>query len=157
MSDKVFINQDKNIQLVCPGCGRQWIADASQYYDVPKEVRLKVKCKCGHSWSCILEKRKYFRKGVSLSGRYIYQPPGRGLYRGEMVVVDISLKGLRLKLDREWTFKAGEFLDVEFQLDNKPRKWIRRKVIVRNMNRKNVGAAFLESAKNDPDIGFYLL
>ena len=154
---KVFITQDKTIHLLCASCNRQWVANAAAYYDIQKEVRLQVKCKCGKSWSCILEKRKHYRKAVSLPGRYAYEQPGGSCHRGDMIVIDISLKGLRLKMDRDFRYRVGDYIDVEFRLDNKQRKRLERRVRIKNVSGRTLGVALPEITRNDPDIGFYLL
>ena len=155
--ETVLINQDKKAKFICTACSRQWEKDVSKFYDIQKQVKIKVNCKCGNSWTCILEKRRHIRKPVSLLGAYAYTPPGRAAYKGHMEVLDISLKGMKIRLDREWQFKIGDRLEVEFRLDNKAKKLLKRVVIIRNINKRDIGVAFRDASRNDPDIGFYLL
>ena len=152
----VFISQDKKAKFICTACQRQWEKDVSKYYDLKKQIKVKVNCSCGNSWSSVLEKRRHIRKPVSLFGTYTYTPPGRKPYEGSLEVLDISLKGLKIRLDREWDLKVNQLINVSFRLDNKAKKLINRQVIIKNMNKRLLGVAFKEANRNDPDIGFYL-
>ena len=155
--DVVYINQNKQANFICTACRRQWKKDVSKFYNIQKQIRLKVNCKCGNSWTCVLEKRRHIRKAVSSLGTYTYTPPGRSAYKGNMEVLDISLRGLKIKLDREWQFKIGELMEVAFSLDNKTKKVLKRIVVIKNIDKRNIGVSFRDVNRNDPDIGFYLL
>lgn len=157
MTERIYVTQDNKARFVCPECKKEWVKDVSAFVAIENAKRIKAKCTCGNSWSCIFEKRRFFRKEVSLHGLYIYKPPGRPQYKGDMEVLNLSLKGLRIKLDVDWEFKIGEWLEVRFQLDNKARTTIRRKVQIKNISGRSVGCSFRETESEDPDIGFYLL
>jgi len=130
----------------------------TEYLNIPSTVRMKVKCKCGHSWSTLIEKRRYFRKNVNLPGTYKYKEYGKEDTYGSMTVIDISRKGLKIRLhDETHPFKDGDWLEVTFRLDNQTKTLLRRMVNVKNVFENYLGLAFSDTKHEDADIGFYLL
>ena len=157
MVEKAY-NTDSNTAIfACSVCNRQHIVDVSKYLDMPQEIKLKVKCKCGHEWTVLLEKRRHFRKGVKFPGKFTYKGSGRGSLDGNMQVVDLSKRGLKIKLYEKLDFRKGDYVEVEFRLDNRPKTLIRRTLQVKNVDGYYVGLAYPEHKHEDPDIGFYLL
>ena len=75
---------------------------------------------------------------------------------GHVLVVDISLKGLKIKLNRKKDIRIGDWLDIDFKLDNKAQTYIKRTVQVENLDFPFVGVSFKQKDRMDPDIGFYL-
>ena len=134
------------------------MVDMTQYLNKPSTIKMKVKCKCGHSWSTIIERRRYFRKRVNLPGTYKYKEHGKKEIYGHLTVVDISKKGLKLKLhDETHHFKDGDWLEVTFRLDNKNQTLIQKMVNVKNIMGNSLGVAFSDTQPEDKAIGFYLM
>ena len=158
MSGKLFTTIEKTAWITCPACEKQWEMDVSKYFNISleKEIRLKAKCKCGHQWGLVLEKRRYPRKNVTLMGTYVIKPRGRALYKGQMEIVDLSLKGLKMVLDRDWEIKPGDWLDVEFRLDNESRSLINRRVIVKSLAGKKISGSFQDEGSLSPALAYYL-
>lgn len=156
MVEKAFLTGMNTAVFACSKCNRQFVKDVSQFIKIPKEIKLKVKCTCGHSWVSVLEKRIYFRKAVNLSGSYICRSSGKKDVSGNMVVVDISTKGLKIKLKESHIIEMNDLLDVEFRLDNRSRTLIKRTASVKNISGPYIGVAFSDYKHEDPDIGFYL-
>ena len=139
----VSIREGKKVRLVCPSCRLEWDADVSKFYDIQNKVIFKARCKCGFSWSCRLEKRKNFRRVVSLPGSYKYTLQKDFSCTGNLEVLDISLKGLKIRLDKERQVQLNDIIEVEFQMDDKAKKIRKRQVIVRNINGKVLGVSIL--------------
>ena len=158
MTNKIYATQDKKAAIICPKCDKKWFKDVSNFYELElnKEVRLKVNCTCGHKWSVILEKRRYTRKNVALMGTYTYMPPGRSVYKGTLEIWDLSLKGMKVKLDRKWDLKIGDWFDVEFTLNDNHRTFIKRKVNVKSISGSSLSVGFRDMSSVDPALGFYL-
>ncbi|MFO7963262.1 MAG: PilZ domain-containing protein [Desulfobacterales bacterium] len=155
---KAFINRDNTATIACSVCNRQQVIDLSKYPDINRTVSVKITCKCGNSWNAILEKRRFYRKAVDLPGRYTaWSSAGRPVAEGTMTVVDISRRGLKMSVHSKEKFNIGDWLTVEFHLDNAPRTLIRRMVTVKSVSGKHLGLAFPEHKHEDPDIGFYML
>ena len=87
MIEKLYNTGSNTAVVACSSCNRQRVVDISKYLDVPKEVKLKVRCKCGNTWSVVLEKRRFFRHNIRLPGTFTYKSAGRGSLTGDMLVV----------------------------------------------------------------------
>jgi PilZ domain-containing protein len=157
MDEKAYITSDNTAIFACAACNRQHIVDVSKYLDLPEKTRMRLTCKCGHSWTTMLEKRRHYRKDVSFPGRYIFRTEGKPTFEGNMTVVDISRRGLKVTLHDKRDFQAGDWLEVEFRLDNKPRTLVKRMTIIKSAFGLKLGLAFPEHKHEDPDIGFYML
>ena len=120
-------------------------------------VELEVTCNCGHSWKTILERRRYFRKNVNFSGTYRYQAKGDNDPSDAMTVVDISRKGLKLKIAAgDVRFEKGDRFEVAFPLDNDANTLIKRNVIVTNVFENFLGVEFRDTIQEDTDIALYM-
>lgn len=153
--EKVHISSSNTATFVCPNCENTSTVDVSKYVKVDKRVLVKVKCRCGHQFTVALEKRKKYRKNTNLPGTYVSLTSDSD--KGVMTVMDISTTGLKLKLNVERDFKIGDVLKVEFNLDDKRRTHIEKKVVVQNISDHFVGVAFAPNQPDDPALGFYLL
>jgi len=144
-------------QFICTACDRQWNEDVSQYLNVPSMVELEVICNCGYSWKTILERRRYFRKNVNFSGTYKYKLDDEKDAAGTMTVVDISRKGLKLKLDDEGArFENGDLLDVTFPLGNDAKTLVKRVVKIKNIFQNFLGVEFSDTKQKDTDVDAYM-
>jgi hypothetical protein len=157
MAEKTFITDGNKAVFVCAACNRQHIVDVSKFLAGPRQHRLKITCKCGHSWTSVLEKRRHFRKGVNFPGKYTYRKAGKPVLEGQMSVVNLSRRGLKIELPESEKLSVGDWIEVEFRLDNPPRTVIQRMVIIKNIHGPYVGLAFPDHKHEDPDIGFYLM
>ncbi len=157
MVQRVFLSPQNTSKFICNGCNRNYEVDMSKYVMTPNTVKLRVKCKCGYEWDSILEKRGYYRKKVNLPGTYRYQMTGRKISWGQMYVLDISRTGLKIKIDGDHTLEDGDWIEVEFRLDNSVKTLINRMVNIKNVNGQYLGTSFREAKHFDPVIGFYML
>jgi c-di-GMP-binding flagellar brake protein YcgR len=104
----------------------------------------------------ILERRKFFRKKVNLSGSII----GDSGKRYSIRVRDLSRTGLRMEVLTPHAFQVDERILVEFFLDDVKETQISKGVVIRKADDKVVDGEFLatESFDNsDKVIGFYLM
>ena len=116
MPEKVFITDNNNkATFICPNCNLSKTADVSTYKDINKEVRMNVKCKCGHSFSVTLERRASYRKDIESPGNYTYTSSEGKIEKGSLSVKDISRNGLKFKVKEDPKFSVGEKVYLEFQ------------------------------------------
>lgn len=153
--EKVHISNSNTATFVCPNCENTSTVDVSRYTKVEKRVTVKVKCRCSHEFTVVLEKRKKYRKQTNLPGNYANLNDNND--KGVMTVVDISSTGLKLKLNVGRDFNIGDELKVEFNLDDKRHTEIKKNVVVQNISGNYVGVAFAPNEPDDPALGFYLL
>ncbi|BBO69225.1 hypothetical protein DSCA_31550 [Desulfosarcina alkanivorans] len=157
MDQIVFISSSNTATFNCPQCGKAKTADVSQYATTEKKIMVNCTCTCGHQFRCQLEKRKQYRKGSDLPGRFTLLGERGAEDTGLVKVVDISTTGLKLKMTVPRAFPIGATLLIEFRLDDRKRTPMEKRVIVRNVSGLFVGASFHPNEPDDPALGFYLM
>lgn len=156
MAEKVYIASTKKATFVCPQCQKSKTIDVSEYVGLDKIVRVNVKCPCGHAYTSILDKRKRYRRETNLPGSYHRYVAGKLVSGGLMTVLDISIIGMKLKIDADHNFTVGDVFMVEFYTDDAQRAFIKKKVIIRNINGSIIGTEFAPTEGIDKALGFYL-
>ncbi len=152
MTVKVYININNQATFVCPECQHAKTTDVSMYKKTDKAVIVKCKCKCGNTYTAILERRKHYRKETRLPGAFSREKGGRGL----ITITDVSVSGLGFELSLDQKLEVGEKILVEFNLDDQPRSPIKREAVVRSVRGNQVGAEFCSMDHYDR-LGGYLL
>ncbi|MFZ7128265.1 MAG: PilZ domain-containing protein [Desulfobacterales bacterium] len=156
---KVFITSDNTATFTCPGCKAIRTVDVTQYKELTRAVKVKVKCPCGVDYPVALERRRQFRKPVAFPGTWCLLDNGRRTIKGQMVVSDLSRTGLKIRLEEIYDLNVGDTLLVEFHLDDPKRSLIRKEVAVRKVDGHVVGTEFMSMDPSDANvkaIGFYL-
>ncbi len=154
---KIFVNDEGTAVFTCPTCNASKSNDVTKLLKLEKAVRVRCRCSCGTRYTAILERRKYFRKPVHLSGRYYTRDQKK---KGPVTVIDISRVGLKLRLWAPSGLKTGDRIIVEFQLDDKNRTDIKKELVIRSMSGDQLGAEFysIDPANvYDKALGFYLM
>ena len=157
MDQTVFISSNNTATFRCPQCGKAKTSDVSRYAVTDQKITVNCTCTCGHQFRCRLEKRKQYRKGADLPGKFTLLGQDGPADTGLVKVVDISTTGLKLKMTVPRAFPVGAKLLVEFRLDDRKRTPMEKRVIVRNVSGPFVGAAFHPNELDDPALGFYLM
>jgi c-di-GMP-binding flagellar brake protein YcgR len=137
-------------------CQNSKTVNASKFVKLEKKLKIKVKCSCGHSFTSFLERRKHYRKEINLNGTFVRFVSGKAVSRGNMVVMDLSLTGMKLKVFGNQKFLKSDILKVEFRLNDVKKTRIKKKVIIRNNNNSCIGTLFLKNEIEDTSLGFYL-
>ncbi len=160
---KVYLGEDGSATIRCGQCGRKKIIDASKFKGLNKQ--LTVKCQCGHSFVVSFEARKFYRKDVTLSGEYLLV--GGGLQEAGgisvetirfdgMVLENLCLGGVAFRTNKKHNLKAGEIIQVTFELDDAQKSLISRNVMVKSVDGQLVRAEFCDN-KPDKALAFYLM
>ncbi len=156
MTERVFITSQNTAKFVCPNCQRAKIADVSKYSKLDRKIKIRVKCPCGNKFAVLLERRKQYRKETNIPGSFIHYIDGKVSGRGLMTICDLSLTGLKFKVDYEHLFSVDDVLEVRFLLDNPQKTVMHKKVIVKNIKLPYVGTEFPMTEREDKTLGFYL-
>ena len=166
MVEKVFISDDNVAVFICPACKQPKRVDVSKYQNIEKASRIKCKCPCGHTYTVILEKRKFYRKKTRLPGVYVNFTSNFGndfceeIGRGSLMITDLSRTGMQFRFTTEQNFKPGDKLMIEFYLDDQQKTFVKKTVFIKNINGLEIGAEFCAvdpSNPNDRAIGFHLM
>ena len=154
---KAFIDDEGKAVITCPECQAVRIVDVTGYAKLDHVVRFRVRCPCNHSYRVILERRKYFRKSVSLTGVCLFR---NGMVRVSVKVRNLSRRGLRVELMREMHVGVGDKVIVEFRLDDEKRTLVRKDAVVRAVMGSCLGMEFFSIDPYnvyDKALGFYLM
>jgi hypothetical protein len=173
---KAYINADNIATIICPRCGKSSEIDASPYLHSPKAAQITFKfkcsaCDCGHM-SCQeceetncqegssnvvqLERRKYFRKMVNLSG-ILFDREGR---KHQVRLLDLSRTGIKMSMLTIRPIAVGQQYKVEFTLDDAKNSCLSKEIIIRKVVEKTATGEFINDQNYDLDdkvIGFYLM
>lgn len=173
---KVYLEDNNVVSVSCPHCKKTREIDATPYLKKKGLVKLSFRFKCnscdcghkdcsgcrgsdcsnGHSNKFILERRKFYRKKVNLSGSII----GDSGKRYSIRVRDLSRTGLKVEVLSPHAFQVDERILVEFFLDDVKETQISKKVVIRKTEEKVVDGEFIATEgfdNNDKIIGFYLM
>ncbi len=156
---KVFISSDNTITFKCPKCNQPRTVDMSNYKNLEKAERVKVKCACGNTYYALIEKRKQFRKKTNFPGTFTHIVSGIPKDKGTMLVTDVSRTGLKIKLNSKREFFIGDNIIVEFHLDDRNRSLIKKECIIKKNLGIEFGIEFISVHPSDPSdraIGFYM-
>ncbi|NWH06344.1 PilZ domain-containing protein [Desulfobacter latus] len=149
---KVFVNSNMTATFACESCGELHTKDVSKFVGHKTRVRLKYKCKCGHTFSVFLERRRGVRKEVFFKGLLIQNQKA---YRG--VITDMSLNGIRFKTTDKARIEEDTVAEVKFTLDNRSRSEVLRPIKIRKVFSENcLGCEFVDTNHFD-DLGKYFL
>ena len=151
MVQKIFITTDGKARVTCPECCKTKLLDVSKYNQLRKEVKLKCTCVCKHVFPVTLERRKHIRKPVSLEGSVKL-----GNITHSVRVVDITRSGLQFNTRQVLDFTLQSRIVIDFILDDGGRSKVSREVIVKKINKAQIGVAFLSQDHYDK-LGSYLL
>ncbi len=153
MTQRVFVNKENKATFTCPNCTKARIVDVSKFLGVKANAKLKAKCPCGHSYSVMLERRKFYRKETKLPGIFKTSKSDQEI---PMTVANLSRSGLRFLTSETQGLEVGDQITVEFHLDDKNNSKIKKKAIVKTVADGAVGSEFSFVDEQDKMLGFYL-
>jgi hypothetical protein len=157
MVQKVYISSNNTATFQCPACGTLKTADVSKYANTTHTISVNCTCPCGNTFRCRLEKRKQYRQGSDLPGKFTIMGAHGPADTGLVKIVDLSATGLKMKMTVPRDFPIGSEVVVEFRLDDRKRTPMRKRVTVRNVSGLFVGGSFHPKDLDDPALGFYLM
>lgn len=142
MPKKVFVNVENIAVFECLQCGTSRTANMSDKKHLGDSIKTRCTCrKCRHTFvvDVIMERRKYYRKETDLAGEY-YAPDKK--IKGLMKVKNVSLSGLRFRVNKKKDFQTGQKLIVEFILDNPLRSEIKKEIIIQQVEGNFINGEF---------------
>ncbi len=141
MTDTVKII-DNMATFMCPECYKGKTVDVSKQKKSDTPVRVKIKCTCGHVFTTLLDKRRHFRKGLTLPGMFIHYLGQKEVSREKMVVLDLSISGIKFSLHEKFNMEIGDKFQIVFNLNDKERSLVKKEVLVKHINGLDIGAEF---------------
>ena len=139
---RVFLNDHEDGTFICPACNNGVIKHLGKFSQSQTAIRLKCRCKCGHVYGALVERRRFFRKPVNLMGTYFYSEGENNPRKGLIKILDISQSGLQFSLNSMPEFKVGDRIIVEFRMDDREQSQIREMGTVKDIRSNKVGLQF---------------
>ncbi len=149
----VYVNDENKAVFACPACSGIRTVDVSKFLSVQGNAKIKAKCPCGHSYQVILERRKHYRKTTKLAGAFFANNDKR---EWPITINNLSRSGLEFTTSYAKNLNTGDRVDIEFRLDDKNKSLIKKNIIIRKINGKQIGAEFSFVDEYDKALGFYL-
>lgn len=138
---RVALDRRSEGTFVCPACNNSVTKDLSKIARVQKAIQINCKCKCGHVYQVLVDRRSILREDVDFVGIFQYDIGGKSK-KGLIKILDISMSGLQFSVNNSPDFKVGDRITVEFSLDDWERTKIREEGIVRWIHANKVGIQF---------------
>jgi hypothetical protein len=150
---KVHVRDNNTATLICPACGavKHFAADR---YRHSRHV-ISVRCRCQNVFSLLLDFRRHYRKQTSLPGTYEILSEG-GVGGGIIHINDISRGGLGFTVSGLHRIEKDQELQVEFQLNDKKKTVLKRRMLVKSVQQNNIGCQFKDAAEMERALGFFL-
>lgn len=148
-----YVNIDNTVTIVCPSCNTPKNISVASFKN--KCHFLKVRCPCENVFRVHLDFRQHYRKSTELPGIYVCLKPA-GIGGGRMMVNDISLGGVAITVSERHDLQMGCVLNLSFNLDDRKKKLIKKKAVVRSITGNFIGCQFTDRQLYEKEIGFYL-
>ena len=149
MEKIIFMTAQGMATITCPSCQKTVTKCIGDFELINQVRRIKCSCSCGAFFKVILEKRKYFRKKTYFSGKFTYEPPNGKRKNGLLYVLNISQSGLGFKTNMQPVFGIGDPIMVEFFIDKKGNRIVRKDGIISGIRAENIGMEFLTTEHYD--------
>lgn len=153
MEQRVLIDSLDTAWFACPECNRKKSMQLSEYKIKKPATKVRCKCRCGHTYMVILEKKRKSTQDTQLLGTFISN--GSIKCSGKMIIKKLNSKGLMLKTNIEQSIIPGLKLLLEFVLDDAKQSIVKKEVVVKAKKGKYLSAEFLSDEHYD-NLGPYL-
>lgn len=148
-----FVNKESYTAFSCPYCQRTHRVSVATYKGV--RHKLTTTCSCRKQFEVSLNFRQFYRKKVSFTGEVMNVSTGSNTWYA-MVVVDLSMTGIRFKLTGAKGIEKNHRLRVNFTLDDQRGANISKEVRVVEISDDHYGCEFLNLAYEEKELGYYL-
>lgn len=153
---KVYMIENRDVFVICPHCGADNSLNLSH---IVAEARFQntmdLDCQCGRKFSVFLDRRKFYRKPVNLTGLcFSTGDPKEGV---PVRILDISMSGVCFFKEIGKKLTKDEKIQLQLVLDVSDDRII-SPVVTINIRANNIGAKFINLDEHSRKIlGFFLL
>lgn len=141
-STKTVLTQDNETLIECPHCGFQKIINIAKFFKRSKPENFVSKCKCGYSFSVVVERRKFERHYFDTNGS-VLRERGRGKPESIAITVkDLSRSGVKFVTEKNEALEAGANIVITFEFNDNRKTFFIKEATVRNVKGKVVRAEF---------------
>jgi len=150
---KAYVQDDNCITIKCPACSQPACIKVESLQN--KRKTFKVRCTCKAVFKVEVDYRRFYRKPTQIPGIYKpIKPPGRE--GSEILIINLSKEGIAFQVFTGHGIRKGDTLKVLFELDDRKRSFLKKRVKVLSINRYDIGCRFLDPDLFEKALGFYL-
>jgi hypothetical protein len=154
MSDiKAHVRENNTATLICPACGAIKHIAAEKFRFGRHTIN--VRCRCQQLFTVLLDFRRHYRKQTSLPGTYEIISEG-GIGGGIIHINNISRSGVGFTVSGLHRIEKDQELLVEFQLNDKRKTTLKKRVQVKSVQQNAIGCQFKDTAEMERALGFFL-
>jgi hypothetical protein len=154
MSDiKAHVRENNTATLICPACGAIKHIAAEKFRFGRHTIN--VRCRCQQLFTVLLDFRRHYRKQTSLPGTYEIISEG-GIGGGIIHINNISRSGVGFTVSGLHRIEKDQELLVEFQLNDKRKTTLKKRVQVKSVQQNAIGCQFKHTAEMERALGFFL-
>jgi len=150
---KVHVRENNTATLMCPACGAVKHIAVDDFRH--GQHTISVRCRCQHVFTVLLDFRRHYRKQTSLPGIYEIISQG-GIGGGIIHINNISRGGVGFTVSGLHRIEKGQELYIEFQLNDKKKTTLKKRVLVKSVLQNTIGCQFKDTVEMDRALGFFL-
>lgn len=150
---KVHVRENNTATLMCPACGAIKHIAAEKFRYACHTIN--VRCRCQQLFSILLDFRRHYRKQTSLPGTYEIISEG-GIGGGIIHINNISRGGVGFTVSGLHRIEKDQELLVEFQLNDKKKTTLKKRVLVKSVRQNAIGCQFKDNPEMERALGFFL-
>ena len=141
-STKTVLTQDNKTLIECPHCGFQKIINIAKFFKRSKPENFVSKCKCGYSFSVVVERRKFERHYFDTNGSILREREKGKPDSFAITVKDLSRSGVKFETGKNEALEAGANIVITFEFNDNRKTSFIKEATVRNVKGKDVRAEF---------------
>jgi len=150
---KAHVRENNTATLICPACGAIKHIAAEKFRFGRHTIN--VRCRCQQLFTVLLDFRRHYRKQTSLPGTYEIISEG-GIGGGIIHINNISRSGVGFTVSGLHHIEKDQELLVEFQLNDKRKTTLKKRVQVKSVRQNVIGCQFKDNAEMERALGFFL-
>ena len=152
----VPLSDQNEATFLCKNCGNAVTRDISKFIHAPTAIRVKCKCKCGHLFRVLVDRRRNHRKISRLLGICLYVASSGHIRRRVISTLDISTTGFQFSIYGPPEFKLRDKIIYQVRLDDSAHTEIKGRGMVKRIRSNRVGIEFI-SIDWPRKLSFYLM
>ena len=152
----VALSSQNEATFLCKNCGNAVTREISKFIHAPTAIRVKCKCKCGHLFWALVDRRRNYRKISKLLGICLYVMSSGHIKRRVITTLDISSSGLQFSIYGQPEFKLRDKIIYQVRLDDSAHTEIKGRGLVKRIRSNRVGMEFI-TIDRPGKLSFYLM
>ncbi len=141
------VQQDGKVLTTCPGCGKIQPVESDKIANGGRSS--STTCNCGKTFAVFFERRKAYRREVSLRGTYQRTSPEGEL--GEMSIENLSMTGIRFVTLDANNLKKGDEVTLRCVLADGKHTGFEPVTVAVCCHDRHVGCRFKELSRDEEE------